>query len=270
LFGRRIALAWVNASGFGKAWPMRRFAMIFECPHGRLVFPECRASDLLKDKAMATVDFTRQLDKQLRFIEMSAREYDNGNEDESIRIATSLRVIFRQTSDSTSLLRHLNKIYTNLFTSVHKRPYPTGTWTPLVDAHVNLQFPDEYFVSPSADQRVTTNNPIFKPLLDGVKSSRYVSSPDWWDHEPAFLLSGSRITRWNIVNWAANKDGGTHVDRKLPTIYEKLQNDAIGFTVTSDRGQVLSFSCRNAHFAALRQMAYEISKSPELFKLAGR
>jgi hypothetical protein len=53
------------------------------------------------------IDFTGQLQRQLGFMENSARAYDAGHRDEAIRLATSLRVLFHQTPKSTSLLRHL-------------------------------------------------------------------------------------------------------------------------------------------------------------------
>ena len=46
-------------------------------------------------------DFVEQLGKQLRDIETSAREYDAGNKDAAIRIATSLRAIFHHTGKQT-------------------------------------------------------------------------------------------------------------------------------------------------------------------------
>ena len=52
-------------------------------------------------------EFVEQLDKQLRDIETSARDYDAGNNASAIRIATCLREIFHQTAQSTPLLAHL-------------------------------------------------------------------------------------------------------------------------------------------------------------------
>ena len=63
---------------------------------------------------MSEIDFVQQLEKQLRYIETSANEYDAGKVDEAIRIATCLRVIFRQAKHSTSLLTHLQANHINL------------------------------------------------------------------------------------------------------------------------------------------------------------
>ena len=51
--------------------------------------------------------FVEKLTEQLRFIQRSCAAFDNGAEDEALRIATALRVIFHNTQKSTSLVTHL-------------------------------------------------------------------------------------------------------------------------------------------------------------------
>ena len=80
---------------------------------------------------MLDVDFMKQLDKQVRYIETSAKAYDAGDTDEAIRIATSLRVILHQTKSSTALLSHLKATFTRIMTTVPKPPYPQGWFSPL-------------------------------------------------------------------------------------------------------------------------------------------
>lgn len=49
---------------------------------------------------------TKKLEEQLQFVRRSCDAYDQGAEEESLRIATSLRVVFHQTGASTSLITH--------------------------------------------------------------------------------------------------------------------------------------------------------------------
>ena len=51
--------------------------------------------------------FTDKLKEQLQFIKRSCDAYDQGAENEALRIATSLRVIFHNTTQSVSLMAHL-------------------------------------------------------------------------------------------------------------------------------------------------------------------
>ena len=159
------------------------------------------------------------------------------------------------------------------FTSVYERPpepYAPGDWHPLVEGNFILHLPDGYFDDNSPNHQATVSDACFRPLLGKIKHSRCIPATQWWDDEPVFILSCSKITRWNIVDWAANKDGGAHVDKEFPKPYQQLHANVQGLTVTTPRGQAIHVSHENAHLAALRQMAYEVSKSPELLKLAGR
>ncbi len=67
-------------------------------------------------------DFQKHLATQIKFIEASSKSYDAGFEDEAQRLATTLRVLFHDSSkDSISLLSHLkvkNIIY--LLSSVYQ------------------------------------------------------------------------------------------------------------------------------------------------------
>src|SRR6185503_5302007 len=51
--------------------------------------------------------FKKKLVEQLGFLDRSSQLFDTGFEEEAIRIAQTLRVIFHQTNASTSLITHL-------------------------------------------------------------------------------------------------------------------------------------------------------------------
>jgi hypothetical protein len=227
---------------------------------GRLVFHTCQAmaSEARKHQSerdergepMMNVDFVEQLDKQLRYIETSAREYDAGNKDEAIRIATSLRVIFHHTGETTSLLAHLRARFTRLLSSVGQPPYPQDWYSPMADIEGKFHFPA---IQVAAQPVTVIEPPRYRPMLERKKLTRQVQAPDWWGNEPVIILQGKKVTRKVIVLGASNKDGGVHVDRGTP----------------ADSGGP-EFKANNAHVAAVRQMAYEVLKSPELLRLAGR
>jgi hypothetical protein len=204
------------------------------------------------------VDFVRQLDKQLRFLETSSQQYDAGNVDEGIRIATALRVIFHNTAQSTSLLTHMRATGTNILSTAGKRTssHPDGYWPALVQIEYNVEY----------------NTLACKPTFDVRPSAhRMVPASSWWDGEIVFYGCGKKFKRKPLVLHAANKDGGAHVDASLPQDYEWLINGAdfaMGFT-TPD-GQAFINKLPNPHLAYLRQMAHEVLQSPDLLKLAGR
>jgi hypothetical protein len=74
------------------------------------------------------MDFKEHLKKQLRFLKTSCEEYDAGDKDESVRIATTLRILFHQTSKSTSLISHLKSPYIKLLSTCEVIPKGAKFW----------------------------------------------------------------------------------------------------------------------------------------------
>lgn len=61
----------------------------------------------MTDAGDAVDRFRRLLSSHVGFLKRSCWLFDQGHEDEALRIATSLRVLFHDTDASTSLLTHL-------------------------------------------------------------------------------------------------------------------------------------------------------------------
>jgi hypothetical protein len=53
----------------------------------------------------------------LGFLDRSARSFDDGHEDEALRLATTMRVLFHNTPLSTSLLKHLSMENTTMLST---------------------------------------------------------------------------------------------------------------------------------------------------------
>lgn len=116
------------------------------------------------------------------------------------------------------------------------------------------------------------------PLLDEARSRRFLPRQEWWDKEIIFKGLGVSITRRKLVLYAANKDGGAHVDSALDAEYERLiegMGMSITFTDVDEetklpRMEPMVEELRSTHLAGLRQLAYEVLNSPELMNLVGR
>jgi hypothetical protein len=202
-------------------------------------------------------DFVEQLRKQLRFLETSCREYDAGNIEEGIRIATSLRVLFHDTPQSTSLLRHLNATRVKVLSTAGPRQstHPTGFWTALIQIQWNIA-------------SITVK---CLPAFYARKEAHwYAAANNWWDNEIVFFVGKKRFFRKRLVLFASNKDGGAHVDSALPEDYEWLINGAdVTMGIVEADGRKVINPIPDPHLAYLRQMAFEVLSSPEILKLAG-
>jgi hypothetical protein len=191
-------------------------------------------------------DFRRHLWRQLGFLESSCHSYDQGYSDEAIRIAVVLRVLIHQTRYSTSLLTHLDATDIHLLTTCP-------------DVPLGLDGAVVFFgLGAMADGRYLAH-------LDRATFRRMVPVCDWWDETVYVLGEDTTLTRREIVLAAANKDGGAHVDSTLTPAYEKL----ISFLqVGSWESSQPEWRDANMHFAALRQMGFELLNSPELLMQA--
>lgn len=186
-----------------------------------------------------------KLQEQIRFIQRSCHAFDQGAEEEALRIATSLRVIFHDTSTSTSIVSHVGLKSKRICSS--SRGY--GNWQDYLSHQINLN----------------SSQPIrMVPLLgDTLKE---LSIENWWSKEPVFTHNGQTYSRRKIVLSAANKDGGAHVDEQLDTYYEVLCAGEYALGITGNltyngnppfpQGVVIYPA--NAHFALIRQFAHEL------------
>jgi hypothetical protein len=186
--------------------------------------------------------FREELRKQLGFIETSCAAFDSGNRDEAIRVAASIRVLIQESP--ASLLTHLGAKNINLLSTV---------------------------VIPENQDRVFAFDGITlftgagpRPKLDQARDRTPMPVADWWEQVVFIAGQGKFVRRRDLVLTAANKDGGAHVDAKLPASYEGV----IKFWTRIGVGETDQHL--GTHLLALRQLGYEILNSPELIALISK
>lgn len=195
-----------------------------------------------------TARLTRKLEEQLQFIRRSSEAYDQGAEEEALRIATSLRVLFHQTGASTSLVTHLGLSAKKVLSSSRGH----GDWKDYLSIEINL------------------NSPVpvrTRPILGHMFHEMAIG--DWWQTEPVFVHDGTSHTRRKLILSAADKDGGAHVDADLERYYEFLCAGTYLFGLTGSLEyngpapfpQGVTIYPTNAHFALIRQFAHEVLAS---------
>jgi hypothetical protein len=200
-------------------------------------------------------DLKAQLGRQLRFLEWSAQGFEIGRREEAIRIATTLRVLFHHKKTSTSLLHHLKAEDTLMRSNVPDRAQQDV-------ALGGLRMVGEF--SWSLGELALSAEEGFRPSLDPLAPHRFIRAPAWWE-EAVAVMDGVNYTRRYVVLHAADKDGGTHVDAKVPDDYEQLRaSGALGsFEVNG-----ITSNIEEAHYTFLRSMAFEVLHSPDLIALA--
>lgn len=204
----------------------------------------------------ATADprFTDKLCEQFRFLGRSARLYEQGAEDEALRMATALRVVLHDTQSSRSLFQHLGLTNTQMLSSSRGH----GNWHDYLAQEINL----------------SSSEPVrMRPLL-GCQFAE-VPFARWWSDEPVFVHRSKDYSRRLICLSAANKDGGAHVDSKLEEYYEILAAGQymLGITGNLEYGghpppfpQGVTTYPRNAHLALIRQFTHEFLCSADHYR----
>lgn len=201
-----------------------------------------------------TFDPKAHLIRQLSFLERSAAAFDEGYEDEAIRIAVILRVLFHNTKNSTSLLKHLNSTTINIRSTAMFIP----SSVPMPDILRGLGVVE-------IDEETVT----YIPGFDDVPISKEIPFTKWWN-QMVFKEHKIELSRRKIVLVASNQDGGAHVDSKLNEDYQWLTQDGAYATVSgcNKKGIPWTIKIRGAHFVSLRQMAHEVLSSSQLLELA--
>lgn len=202
--------------------------------------------------ASDTIRLAAKFNEQLKFIERSCIAFDEGAEEEAIRIATSLRVIFHNTTNSTSLISHLGFENKKMLSSSRGH----GDWKDYLSHELNINSPHPIRMLPLLGNRF-----------------REVSIDDWWRDETVFVHNNKKHARRKIILSAANTDGGAHVDSELEKYYEFLCVGEYAMGITGDLTysgeppfpQGVTQYPKNAHLALIRQFAHEVIASVRHF-----
>jgi hypothetical protein len=188
-------------------------------------------------------DFMKHLKTQLRFMELSSKSYDEGFEDEAQRLAATIRVLFHDTSSSTSLLTHLgmkNNIYLISSTSQYV-PANLISYLGLLTMKMTVGVGGEY--EPNCNSHDDMPN-------------KWLKFNDWWN-EIVIDDKNNVFSRRDLILDVSNKDGGSHVDHTLNDKYSNLTiNNSIGWMYSSENTE--SAFDNNPAYACIRQIAHEI------------
>jgi len=188
-------------------------------------------------------DLEHELGKQIGFLISSSSAFDNGYHDEAVRLATALRVLLHDTTNSRSLLGQLGR----------KNIQFLDTGEPYSSRNLLTTYRLTYM-------RIDSSGAQYRPLLDDFPRKRFVGFDEWWD---AIVICGRDkrcLSRGDIVLIAANQDGGAHVDPAIDASYADIAKDHnTGWEFIGE-----NISPRSIPFAmqvSLRQIAHEVLRS---------
>jgi hypothetical protein len=231
-------------------------------------------------------EFEKQLDRQLAFLERSSDLFDQGNYDEAVRLATTIRVLVYDSGGSTSVLTHLGLRESLQYID-------TGVYRDLLDpallANAQKLMPDITYARASAEDiglvelgdagggkvgwyaplRLRRFGPGTPPDLATKDHSNF---GPWWTDPLVESSSGKLFSRFDLIKIMANQDGGAHVDAGLDADYRALSHDSFlsaehGPDVGNKfPGGDIPEAVHNVAFASVRQIAFELSTTIKRFR----
>lgn len=196
-------------------------------------------------------ELKKHLEEQLGFLESSADSFDVGNTSEAKRLATTLRVLLHDTSQSKSLLGQLgmkHKLFydSSNYAGYNKTPWDVAVYTGLIGQCINME----------------AHQIAYIPILDreGDGPPPWVDFDHWWHMVVIKDEVGNTFSRRDLVLNMANKDGGAHIDPVLTGKYGALsRQNSIGWKgfINNQPPQPVPYPERTA----VRQIAHEVLKS---------
>lgn len=231
-----------------------------------------------------------QLKRQLNYLENSSKLFDKGDHEEAIRLAVTLRVLLHDSTNSTSLLKHLgikeSLQYIDTGISADRLEAAMKAWRDPSDPNLRIAAtsPSDYglvVLGRNPDGNFGWVPPLDKPRFHPSQwqyPAIIGSQPfkPWWTDLLVQSIEGKFFSRKNLVLIMANQDGGAHVDAKLDTDYNNLCSDFLGTSIGeyySHEGMPESWGSisdisfnpppvkNNVAYASVRQIAYEVAKT---------
>ena len=194
---------------------------------------------------------------QIIFLQNSSRLFDEGWQQEAKRLALNIRVLIHDTDRSTSLLKLLG---------VKEDLQYLNTVPPINPRNI---LPESNFLI----CRVSSNQISYlAPLADSPWFDiKNVVNFETWRNQVVYKDGESEWSRWNFINWLANKEGGGHVHPTPVASYdETVREGESRWTMTAmdeDSRTVISKNPQeNLVYVGLRQIAFEILETLKQYK----
>lgn len=197
------------------------------------------------------------LKEQIGFLKTSAKLFDEGNVSEGKRLALTIRILVHDTNKSKSLIEQMGIKQKIKFLN-------TALPKPLAPAGAKMVFLQYYSL---VLMRLANDGCYYKSLqaIPEVTAKATCESDfnSWWDQIVIFHSEKISFSRRDVILFVANKDGGAHIDSKLPTDYSELsRGDYFGMCYVKD-GETTSII--DIHLHTIRQIAEELMRTLEKY-----
>lgn len=207
-------------------------------------------------------DFLKDLQNLVYLLQIDCDTYDSGREYVSPSLAAKLRVLLKDKGKSNvSLLTHLeikDMKFLNTANTINERNIlPSEPLT---------------FMGPDEDFKFMKSYPTLDRYFLDDPTKKWIPFEEWWD-QTIYKNGDFKLSRQDLIEHLADKDGGAHIDGKISNDYYDFSRRGGGATTThvvksdvdDSPGETIYESAPqpvdNIHFAALRQITFEVLES---------
>jgi len=166
--------------------------------------------------------YLKGLEDQRHLLRDAVAGMSAGDLTRALNVATAIRVLVHETGNSKPLLKSIRSNYRGL--AILLRPPPPPAPCPPGIKAITFYCPVSAAVSTSGVVSLITT-------LD-TKQYKQSTLGEWWANACMFLPGIGPVTRKELVLGLANKEGGAHVDERMPVKYKLLiQSKFIHFKI---------------------------------------
>ncbi|MFC1687087.1 hypothetical protein ACFL0L_00725 [Patescibacteria group bacterium] len=192
-------------------------------------------------------DLKKELVDQLELLKKLVELYDKGTIVAAKSIATTIRVLVHDTTNSRSLAGQLDMKKLPFFDTIAFLRVPSGPNIIRAGSFAGLLY---------------RSNKGPTPMLDRIPrgEAKYVPFSHFWNRVVFTDNYSVNFTRSDVILDLANKDGGAHVDPKLDEKYINIaRKNSMGWFRSSDGKSW--FAEEGVIYATVRQIGHEILRS---------
>lgn len=195
----------------------------------------------------------------ITYLQRLCDDYDNGNTFAIVLVAVLLRTLLKTKGDTKSVLHQLGQDSISfLDTRIPEGSFSYWTFSANICNHTFIA----QNVYGGLLSKLVTNgekglNLDYHPLLGKNKWAQMLSFNDWYT-AIVFKDQKFELSREDCINIVADKDGGAHLDKRIPAKYSCFREPtALQFIID---GQIAVFN-QNPVYVSLRQIAWEVLES---------
>ena len=222
----------------------------------------------MADRRQTSEDLREQLARQVGFLQRSAGLYDDGMEDEAVRIAGPVYVLVHGENSVLAQLRHRDAMpFLSSGRVQPKKPQKSGGLT-ITQVH-DFGLAVLRYGTGSAPDLDTRYVPAFHIPAPRWRPERWTGFSEWWRENVIYVLEGSRSanqSRREVVDGLRNSEGYGHTASFTDAYYELtragiaspvIEDSGVGLVTPNPGPESVSVKIRPV-FATMRQIAHEI------------